>query len=263
MSETIPEAVQAPPAAPAPTEPPVQQQPPAPGQEPPAPAAASTDELPSWAQRELKKLRDEAASNRVKAKEAADAATAQVQQLREAQEAQRIALGKALGLVADEPPTAEQLAEKLGAAQAETAAERDRARAAAVELAVLRTAARHQADGDALLDSRAFASQLTGLDPSAPDFAQRVDAAITAAVEAQPRYKLAAAAAPEPPPPPEPQSATTAPPARSGGEHNGAPGGQRQWTLEDVQSASPAETAEALKAGLLVGLGIKAPKSRR
>jgi hypothetical protein len=259
MSETATEPT--PPALtepPAPADPPAQQQPPATGQEPAAQPAASADELPSWAQRELKKLRDEAANHRVKANEASAQATAAVEQMRADQASQRLAWAKALGLAPEEPPTAEQLTEKLTAAQAAAAAERDRARAAAVELAVLRSASRQQANGDALLDSRTFASQLTGLDPAAADFAQQVDAAITTAVEANPGWKLAAptpAAPAAPAPPAVPQSGT--------GPITGVPDGPRQWTQADVDRASPAEVQKAMDDGLLQSLGFGTARKRR
>jgi hypothetical protein len=221
--------------------------------EPQQPAATSTDELPSWAQRELKKLRDEAAGNRVKAKEVTDRLAAFETQ----QEQQRQAMAKALGLVSDEPPTAEQLAEQLNATKAERDAEQARARQTAVELAVFRAAAAEQVDGNALLDSRAFVSALDGLDPSVADFGQQVKDAIATAAESNPRYKLA---------PPAP--ATSAPPAppsipKSGSEFGAPPQGPRQWTDADVAAATPAQVQEAINQGLLVNLGFGPKRSTR
>ncbi|NUQ95282.1 MAG: hypothetical protein HOY79_01525 [Streptomyces sp.] len=252
MSEPTPETPPAPAAPEPPTPTPAAPEPAAAPQAEPqpstpaAPSAASVDELPSWAQREFKKLRDEAAGNRVKAKEVTDS----LAQFKAEQDQQRQAFAKALGLAPDEPPTAEQLTEQLNATKAERDAQQARARQTAVELAVFRAAAAEQVDGNALLDSRAFVSALDGLDPSADNFGQQVKDAIAAASEANPRYKLAppAPAAPEPP----------APPAvpKSGAEFGAPPQGPRQWTEEDVARAAPAQVQEAINKGLLVNLGF-------
>lgn len=262
MSESTPEtpaaeptaAPEQPTPAPATASEPPKPQPPAAQAQPSAPeqpAPAHVEELPTWAQREFKKLREEAAGNRVKAKEVTDA----LAKFQADQEQQRLALARAMGLAPDEPPTAEQLTEQLNATKAERDAQQARARQTAVELAVFRAAAAAQVDGNALLDSRSFVSALDGLDPSAPEFGQQVKDAITAAAEANPRYKL------EPPAP-----ATPAPPAppsvpKSGAEFGAPPQGPRQWTEEDVMNATPAEVQEAINKGLLQNLGF-GPKRR-
>jgi hypothetical protein len=262
MSEPASETTPAVPPAPTPApEPPAT--PPTPTPEsvtpaPPAPAqpqtpAASVDELPPWAQREIKKLRDENAGNRVQAKENSDRLAA----FEAAQEQQRQAMAKALGLVSDEPPTAEQLTEQLNATKSERDAEQARARQTAVELAVFRAAAAEQVDGNALLDSRAFVSALDGLDPSAPDFGQQVKDAIATAAEANSRYKLVPPA-PTAPPAPEPPSVP-----KSGAEFGAPPQGPRQWTEADVAAATPAQTQEAINKGLLVNLGFGPKRSAR
>jgi hypothetical protein len=260
MSDPTPETpTPAPAAAPEPPAPVAAPEAPAP--QAPAPAqpeaaaapAASTEELPQWAQRELKKLREEAAGNRVKAKEVADS----LAQFKADQETQRQAFAKALGLAPDEPPTVEQLTQQLAASKSERDAEQARARQAAVELAVFRQAAAQQVDGNALLDSRAFATALDGLDPAAPDFGQRVGEAISAAAERQPTYKLdpPAPAAPVPP----------APPAipKSGAEFSAPPQGPRQWTEQDVQNASPKQVQDAINQGLLQNLGFGPKRASR
>lgn len=241
------------PPAPAPAAPPVPAAPAAPSPAAPQAPAASVDELPPWAQKSLAELRAEAAANRVKAKEVADNLAA----FQADQAKQRDAFAKALGLAPDEPLTAEQLTEQLTASQAEITAERTRARQAAVELAVFKAAAAQQADGVALLDSRAFASTLDGLDPAAADFGQRVTDAITEATSRDPRYK-AAPATPPAPLPPEPPAVP-----RSGGEFTGANNGPRQWTEEDVARSTPAQTQEAINKGLLVNLGFGAKRAAR
>jgi hypothetical protein len=219
---------------------------------PPAPAA-SVDELPPWAQKNLTELRAEAAANRVKAKETADALAAfQADQVK-----QRDALAKAFGLVGDEPLTAEQLTQQLAAAKTEQDATAARARQAAVELAVFRAAATEQVDGNALLDSRAFAAKLDGLDPAAADFAQQVKAAITAAAEQNPSFKMSPAAPAAPLPP--------APPAvpKSGPEFGAPPAGPRQWTEEDVARATPAQLQKAINEGLLADQGFGPRRAAR
>jgi hypothetical protein len=221
--------------------------------EPQQPAATSTDELPSWAQRELKKLRDEAAGNRVKAKEVTDRLAAFEAQ----QEQQRQAMAKALGLVSDEPPTAEQLAEQLNATKAERDAQEARARQTAVELAVFRAAAAAQVDGNALLDSRQFVGALDGLDPTDPAFNAKVTEAIAAASEANPRYKLAPPT-PAVPPAPEPPAVP-----KSGAEFGAPPQGPRQWTEEDVSRATPAQLQNAINDGLLENLGFGPRRASR
>ena len=246
----------APPAPVAPPTPPVvapePPAPPAPAQPPAAPAASSVDELPAWAQKSLADVRAEAAANRVKAKENADALAA----FQADQAKQRDALAKAFGLVGDEPPTAEQLTERLTASNAERDAERKRAQQAAVELAVLRAAATQQVDGNALLDSRQFVSALDGLDPTSADFSQKVSETIATAVERNPGYKPTVA-----PPPPAPPAPPTVP--KSGAEFGAPPAGPRQWTETDVDNASPKQLQKAINDGLLETLGFGPRRASR
>lgn len=118
---------------------------------------------------EISKLRKENASSRVQAKQnAADEARAELAQQ----------IGKALGLVSDDtPPDPVKLTEQL---TAQTAA----AKQAQIELAVYRAAGEAKADPAALLDSRTFLEKAAALDPT--DTAG-LTAAISAAVEANPR----------------------------------------------------------------------------
>lgn len=223
------------------------QQPP-PGQQGPA---GSVDELPPWAQREFRKLRDENASSRVKNKQLEDRITAK----EGADQKLRDDLAKAFGIKPEEV-TPEQLvaqreaerdAEKTRADGAET-----RARASDVKLAVFQQAAALKADGNALLDSVAFLRTLDGFDPAAEDFGDRVKGAIEAAVEANARYKLDAGP-PAPAPKPEPKVPSSGPP---NGQFTGPPNAPRQWTEEDVRNASPSEVQEAINKGLLSSLGF-------
>lgn len=57
----------------------------------------------------------------------------------------------------------------------------------------LRSAIKVGADHDALLDSRGFLAKLADLDPKASNFASKVEAAVKAAVEANPKLKAQAA----------------------------------------------------------------------
>ncbi len=127
-------------------------------------------------------LRREAGASRVNAKQqAAD----------EARNALAQEIGKALGLVKDDTdtgPKPEELTAQVQAAQAQ-------AREAAVQLAVYRTAAKHDGDPDALLDSRTFLKAVADLDPSAGDFGTKVDQAIKAAVDTNPKLKASQAGA--------------------------------------------------------------------
>lgn len=77
------------------------------------------------------------------------------------------------------PPTPEQLTTDLTAARQ---GERD----AKLESAVLRSAARQNANGDRLTDSNSFMAGIRALDldPSAADFATKIDGAVKAAVDA-------------------------------------------------------------------------------
>lgn len=121
---------------------------------------------------------------------------------------------------------------QLNAAKAATAAQHR-------ENGVLRAASKLGADGDALLDSRAFLTTIAELDPT--DTAG-INAAIAEAVKANSRYAVNSTAAPAAPTPPARSTATS---------FEGAPGGQRQWTAEDVARATPTQVSKALGDGLL------------
>jgi hypothetical protein len=135
---------------------------------------------------------------------------------------------RALGIELPAEKTDDATARRL--ADAESAA-----RQARVETAVLREAARQGVDGDALLDSRSFIGSLADFDPSDSDFASQVADAIKDNGKAGRKAAQQRQA-----------------PARSGtGQTNGAPGGQRQWTAEQVKRATPDQMTKAMKAGLL------------
>lgn len=117
-----------------------------------------------------------------KERDARQALEQQVNDLKAAQQSQLDALAKALGLKSDDtPPDPERLAEQVKAEQA-------KARDAAMQLAVYRAAATHEANADALLDSTSFLASLKDVDPADAD---AVSAAIKAAVEGSDRFKVA------------------------------------------------------------------------
>ncbi|GAB3213313.1 hypothetical protein GCM10027294_43700 [Marinactinospora endophytica] len=135
----------------------------------------------------VKQLRDEAAANRVKAKEAETAR----EQAETERQATLDAIARALGLNEQEPPDPEELARQLTAAQEATAAREAELRQLRVERAAERAARTHDADVDTLLDSRAFTTALAKLDPSDEGFADALDELVKTTVEANPKYKLA------------------------------------------------------------------------
>jgi len=186
------------------------------------------------------------------------------------------ALARFLGIDVDETPDPEKLAADLKAAQAEVQAATTKAQARerelVVELQLMRQAAKHGANPELLADSRSFMSKLAGLDPAGETFGEDLGDLIKAAVESNPAYKLTPAPAAGGSGDQGGQqgngkqgggSKTTAPPARSGGEHNSSPGGNRQWTEDDVDRATPDEVVAAQEAGLLVDLGFAPSRKRR
>jgi hypothetical protein len=146
---------------------------PAPPATPEAPAEphANPWDDPKAAQAEIERLRRENGAARTTAKaQAADEARKEL--------AQRI--GKAIGLVTDEPVDPAKLTEQLTMKEAE-------ARQAKVALAVYQ-AAGNTADPVALLDSTSFLAKVKDLDPSD---STAIAAAIAEAVQANPRLGAA------------------------------------------------------------------------
>lgn len=139
-------------------------------------AAGKVEDLPDWAQKLIKDTRGEAAENRTKASAAEKKLTEQLD-----------GIAKALGLKQDEAPDPAKLAQQLEQTQTQ-------AKQAAVELAVYKTASKHQGDPDALLDSRGFLAKLADLDLTDAKFAEKVETAIKDAVKDNPKLKAAQAA---------------------------------------------------------------------
>ncbi|MFI6485163.1 hypothetical protein ACIBH1_45145 [Nonomuraea sp. NPDC050663] len=194
--------------------------------DPPAnPNAKRVDELPTWAQKLVKDLRTEAADFRtqladVKRQAETPPAGPSVEEI-SSQVRNDVAkqIADALGITTSEeapPPDPEQVIAQLTAdkqasdTQARQSAERHRM--ALVELAVHRISTRTGADPDALLDSRSFLSNIHGLDPDAAGFNDTLTAAITQAVNDNPKFAAAQAPAAQ----------------RSGGEFGGGPGGRSE-----------------------------------
>ena len=126
------------------------------------------------------------------------------------------------------------------------------AKARSNELAVLRAAGRLGADGDALLDSRAFMSGIEGLEG-----AEAIESAIKLAVAQSPaRYGRAGAAngTSTATDTSSGTTATTTASASTAGTFDGQQGGNRQWTQADVDRATPAQVSKALEQGLLKNL---------
>jgi hypothetical protein len=139
----------------------------------------------------VKKLRDEAAANRVKANEA----ETRHQQMLDA-------IAKSLGLKDDDKPDADALTQQLTASQAE-------AKRLKVAYAVEKAARSNEADEDLTVAVLAHQGKLAGLDPASDGFADAVAELVKATVDANPRLKTA---------PPTPGGA-----GRSGGDFSGGP----------------------------------------
>lgn len=224
------------PTQPEPTEPPVATATPDAPKSDPTPADPKATEPtgdpwtdPVAAKAEIERLRRENGAARTNAKaQAAEDAKKELAQT----------IGKALGLVEDEPIDPAKLTESLTAAQ-------QQARQAQVALAVYQNAG---AVGDpvALLDSTTFLTSVADIDPS--DTAA-ISAAIEAAVAANPRLGAA------------PANRAPAPNPAQGSSANG-PAAPAQLTVEDVRRLSAAgqhdEIEKARQEGRLDAvLGIK------
>lgn len=199
------------PEAPKPTEPPKSE---------PKQGGGNLWEDPDAAKAEIERLRRENGAARTNAKaQAAEDAKKELAQT----------IGKALGLVDNEPVDPETLTKQLTESQAD-------AKQARVELAVFRNATEAGGDPAALLDSSSFLKSLDGIDPN--DSAA-VAEAITKAVEANPRL----GAAPSGPKPPAPNPAQ--------GSSASGPGRAAQLTQADLRNMTPEEIGQARKEGRL------------
>ncbi|WP_336214395.1 hypothetical protein [Nonomuraea sp. LPB2021202275-12-8] len=216
------------------------------GSETAKPDPRTIDDLPGWAQKELRRARTDAVNYRTKLAEAqqtADAATkAQGPPAEElmasAQQELATKIGKALGLVAEEekPPDPQEIINRLTSERDTTAQERDAEkdlhRRAMVELAVHKASGKLGADAEALLDSRSFLRAINDFDPTTEGFQTSLDEAITSAIEANPKFKAMSAAGP---------------PARSGGDFTGGSGGRSSdpelMSIDDFRKARKKKSA--------------------
>lgn len=201
------------PEAPKPTEPP----------KAPEPKSNVWDD-PKAAEAEIKRLRQENGAARTNAKaQAAEEARTELAQT----------IGKALGLVKDEPIDPAKLTESLTASQAE-------AKRARAELAVFRNAQGAGGDPAALLDSASFLAKVADLDPTDSG---AVSDAIKQAVEANPRLGAATAQ----------QARTPAPNPAQGASGNG-PAQPSQLSRADLQNMSPEQIVQAQEEGRFANL---------
>lgn len=169
---------------------------------------------------EIERLRKENASRRVAARDAETKARKDI----------AAQIGKALGLVQDETPDPQALAEQI-------TTERAAAARARTELAVYRAAAANGADPDALLDSRAFLAKVDALDPTAEDFPALVAGLIKDATAANPKFRAVQVA------------------AKSGNDLSGGTGEQKgQLTREQLAALPPADRLKAASEGRLTHL---------
>ncbi|WP_433444562.1 hypothetical protein [Nonomuraea sp. CA-141351] len=192
-------------------------------------------DLPSWAQKLIRDTRNEAADFRNQLKELKTASEAKPdgptaeELVATARQEVAAQIAKALGVAPEEEKPLEpaQVIEQL-TADKETltkdhAALGDRLRRTQVELAVVRQAVKLGADVDALLDSRSFLANVSGLNPDDKEFANTITSTITKAVEDNPKFKAVAPAATH---------------TKSGGEFGGGPGGRTgddQLTVDDFR----------------------------
>jgi hypothetical protein len=163
-------------------------------------------------QKELAKVRQEAANHRINAKNAAE----------QAQKELTDKLAVALGLKQDAAVDPEALTKSLTEAQS-------KAQQAVRELAIFKAAAATGADPNRLLDSNSFMSSVAGLDPS--DGAG-ITSAIQAAIAANPILKAVQAAA-------------------ASGTELGGSGETGRITEEQLARMTPEQINEALLAGKL------------
>lgn len=146
-------------------------------------AQEAIDELKQAGQQVPKALEDAVKEFRSARREAANYRTQSKEQQQQQAEAMK-GLAKAFGIDVgdDDPPDPAELQKQISQSQ-------DSERQARVELAAYKAAKNHDADADALLDSRSFLDQVAKLDPAADDFASQLDAAVKASVEANPKLK--------------------------------------------------------------------------
>lgn len=225
-----------------------------PASQPPV-AAAPTTEKPAdkpdgEENAELAKVRREAANYRTKLREqeaaAATAAKAAEESTAESASLKDILakLSAVLNPDANTPPDPAKLAEQLTAAQAETAKVAAEYQKEIRDLTIRASlpGVLAKANADPTLTEAVLTANgaLAKLDPAADSFAADLESAVAAAVDANPRLKVAPVA------------------ARSGAEIPGRSGGSEQLTREQVAqlAKTPGALDKARREGRLKSLGI-------
>lgn len=157
------------------------------------------ESLPEPVAKVIREARAEAGKERTTAKENA---------AKEAREALLQEFGKQLGFIKDdEKPDPAALTAAIGEKDTRIGSLEGTVRSLTVELAAYKAAPKHEANAAALLDSRSFMESVAGLDPTASDFGEKLDAEIKKAVEANNQLRMVPGV-----------------PRRGGGDFPGGPG---------------------------------------
>ncbi|MFS0181341.1 hypothetical protein ACL1EX_04610 [Corynebacterium striatum] len=201
--------------------------------------ASSVDQLPEWAQKEIRTARDEAAKYRTKAKSAAETAAEEAQAKAQAERDALIQnIGKQLGLVEEETTDSEALIKAAVEREQAAAKQRDELqeqlntyrRNDAVRTAVSKVDG--QVDTDLLSAVLNSDNAFTQLDVNADDFDAQVAQIVTSKIESHPSLIQAIHKA-------------------SGVDTSNTTRGNRAITMADLQKMTSKEIYEAQKAGKL------------
>ncbi len=188
----------------------------------PKPGDWRIEDLPPGAQKLIGDLRKENGTRRTEAAEAKKLREAAEKKASEGDErfAGAVkAFTTALGLTPEPDEPEKTPEEQLGEVTQQY-------RHVRIELAVYRAAADHEANPDALLDSRSFMSKALALDPGSDEFDQAIADAIGEAVDNNPHWRTE-----------QPAPAYQAP---SGGDFGGGPAeplGPDEWSVDDFRRA--------------------------
>lgn len=185
--------------SPAPTDPPAAAPPapaPAPQDDPAAPAAPAGEDAP-WkaedfdSERAWKKIQAQKADlNAERARRAQAIKDAETAAEKRAAEKAYKEIGKTLGVVKDDDtPTVESLTAALQERDTNLTSTQAALATTRAENAVLRYAGKHNADADALLDSRDFEKKLAAIKTTDDDYAFQVEALVKSEVESNSRYR--------------------------------------------------------------------------
>lgn len=204
---------------------------------------SSVDQLPEWAQKEIRTAREEAAKYRTKAKSAAETAAEEAQSKAQAERDALIQnIGKQLGLVEEETPDPESLIKAATEREQKAAAERDELmdklntyrRNDAVRTAVSKVDGKVDTDLlSAVLNSD---NAFTQLDVNADDFETQVAQIVTNKIESHPSLVQATHKA-------------------SGVDtSNTQRGAAKQLTREDLKTMTATEINKAVREGRVANL---------